>query len=339
VYARARVRVPSVFPLNSSTSTSSIAGNDPGERIAIRVHGRGAAPTPRSAHGQTVCMAAGCCKSGACCPRRDDRLRRCLNRQRKRSICRYSKLSDGPESSTLLTMEVQRRDERPRRGTRDHVLPANRGLATCPLCPRLPCGVHKLDLPAKTPIQPRRLTPPRTGRITPKNSEVDRRLALPCRLQRLVTYVGPSAGFQSIGEAVEPRRASRYTNHLSWNPGIRVFAGRSCLCTPHGRGSHRDRLSLGRDPRRPRLFGLRRAGSIAPVPLGAPELESPLRRIEVLRHLSLERPELVAKLEHAVVEEALGVTHVRVPVRPLDSRTTFGARHVPGLGERDPHRP
>jgi superfamily I DNA and/or RNA helicase len=32
--------------------------------------------------------------------------------------------------------------------------------------------VHKLDLPAKTPIQPPRLTPPRTGRITPKNSEV-----------------------------------------------------------------------------------------------------------------------------------------------------------------------
>jgi hypothetical protein len=35
-------------------------------------------------------------------------------------------------------------------------------------------GVHKLDLPATTPIQPRRLTSPRTGRITPKNSEVDR---------------------------------------------------------------------------------------------------------------------------------------------------------------------
>jgi len=35
-------------------------------------------------------------------------------------------------------------------------------------------GVHKLDLPAKTPIQPPALTSPRAGWITPKNSEVDR---------------------------------------------------------------------------------------------------------------------------------------------------------------------
>jgi hypothetical protein len=45
---------------------------------------------------------------------------------------------------------------------------------------------RKLDLvgctnsifPAKTPIQPPQLTSPRTGRITPKNSEVDRGDAL-----------------------------------------------------------------------------------------------------------------------------------------------------------------
>jgi hypothetical protein len=34
--------------------------------------------------------------------------------------------------------------------------------------------VHKLDLPAKTLIQTAPLTSARTGRITPKNSEVDR---------------------------------------------------------------------------------------------------------------------------------------------------------------------
>src|SRR6266511_4805431 len=34
--------------------------------------------------------------------------------------------------------------------------------------------VHKLDLPSKDADQPPRLTSPPTGRITPKNSEVDR---------------------------------------------------------------------------------------------------------------------------------------------------------------------
>ena len=34
--------------------------------------------------------------------------------------------------------------------------------------------MQKLDLPCKTPIQPPRLTQPRTGWITPKNPEVDR---------------------------------------------------------------------------------------------------------------------------------------------------------------------
>jgi hypothetical protein len=137
----------------------------------------------------------------------------------------------------------------------------------------------------------------------------------------------------------EPRpRPPSWVRHLCGDVAHRARArGPS-----RGRRPRRGNLPLGEGfgfPGRTVAGGLGRAGSVPPVLFSAPELEAPSGRIEVLRQLSLECCELVAKLEHAVVEEVPCVTHVRVPVRPLDGRTTFGARHVPGLRERDPHRP
>jgi hypothetical protein len=80
------------------------------------------------------------------------------------------------------------------------------------------------------------------------------------------------------------------------------------------------------------------AGSVAAIAFGAPELEAPVRRLEVHRKLFVKRCHLVAELENLVVEETLAVAHVLVLLRPLDGLAAVGARQVPGLGKRDAHR-
>jgi hypothetical protein len=62
--------------------------------------------------------------------------------------------------------------------------------------------VHKLDLPCKMPIQQARLASPRTGRITPKNSEVDRRMALPSPAGNWASVSGTGASSLEFGSEV-----------------------------------------------------------------------------------------------------------------------------------------
>src|SRR5918994_4239718 len=83
--------------------------------------------------------------------------------------------------------------------------------------------------------------------------------------------------------------------------------------------------------------GGRATARVPAVSLRAPELEAPSGRVEVHRQLLLERCELVAELEQAEVEEALGVALVRLAVRPRNGCAALGARHVGGLWERDSH--
>src|SRR5919197_1121921 len=70
------------------------------------------------------------------------------------------------------------------------------------------------------------------------------------------------------------------------------------------------------------LIGLRAAA------LGVPLLERPLRRREVCAEIAVERRHLVALLEHLVVEPALFVADVLVPL---------GARHKGRLRELAEH--
>jgi hypothetical protein len=69
--------------------------------------------------------------------------------------------------------------------------------------------VHKLDLPATTPIQPRRLTSPRTGRITPKNSEVDRGDALAFRRDHIAVLVSVTSTTSICTQGFSQRRAPK----------------------------------------------------------------------------------------------------------------------------------
>jgi hypothetical protein len=62
---------------------------------------------------------------------------RTSSRQRNVLICRYIKPSDS-NRRPLVTMEVPRRSWRSPAATRDHVSPANRPIAACLACPRVP---------------------------------------------------------------------------------------------------------------------------------------------------------------------------------------------------------
>ena len=80
-------------------------------------------------------------------------------------------------------------------------------------------GCTNSIVPAKTPIQPPRLTSPLTGRITPKNSEVDRRRVLPTAPEACASVSGTECCFQTRETQSNSGRALAYTNSAFMESG------------------------------------------------------------------------------------------------------------------------
>jgi hypothetical protein len=90
----------------------------------------------------------------------------------------------------------------------------------------VPVGCTNSIVPAKTPIQPPRLTPPRAGRITPKNSEVDR---------------GDPVGLNA--KTVQAGRASERLSDASSTLSARVSRGRAVCRRRIASSCRRTRIS------------------------------------------------------------------------------------------------
>src|SRR5436190_8710381 len=80
-------------------------------------------------------------------------------------------------------------------------------------------GCTNSIVPSKTPIQPPRLTSPLTGRITPKNSEVDRRRVLPTAPETCASVSGTECCFLTRETQSNSGRALAYTNSAFMESG------------------------------------------------------------------------------------------------------------------------